>query len=165
MLLSLFKLLLLASPVALFYIVRAYLRQQAEQKLRENPPPRRFIEVSLPYGVNDSNERMKRFYRKVASAASADKAQRKQGLGQIDVVYLAEIPKDAIQPEIRFLVYSDPDQMDKVKRAIKQAFDGQSDLNEPPHDPLAEIADELRPPKPPETPELDNGETEHYDED
>ena len=40
------------------------------------------------------------------------------------------------------MVYSDPEQMDKVKRGTKQAFDGQPDVYEPHHDPVAEIATE-----------------------
>lgn len=165
---SVLQLLLLVVLIGGGLVARNYWRQMQDQKLRDNPPPRRFMEVSLPGGVADSNERMKRFYRKVASAAAADKKARKLGIGQIDVVYLAEIPRGAIQPEIRFLIYADAQQMDKVKRAVKQAFDGNVDVYEPQHDPLAEIAAELRPPKPePPTapqPDADRGEIEQADE-
>ena len=42
---------------------------------------------------------------------------------------------------MRFLVYCDPDKMDAVKRALKNAFSEQADVLElpPEHDPMREL--------------------------
>jgi hypothetical protein len=135
------QLFLLVLAVLMFFVIRKYLRHRADQQLRENPPARRVIEVSLPRGVEDSDERMTRFYRKVASAALGDKDMRKQGMRQIDIIYLAEARRQGSLPEMRFLVYCDPDKMDAVKRALKNAFSEQADVLElpPEHDPMREL--------------------------
>jgi hypothetical protein len=140
-------LLILVAGVAIFIVVKRYREHVLAARLRENPPQRRLIEVRLPAGIVDSNERMKHFYRRIASAAAAEAGERKKGLGQIDIAYLAEVPEGSSMPEVRFLVLCDPDQIDKVKRAIKQVFNSASEVNEPADDPLAEIATELIPPK------------------
>lgn len=128
-------------------IVRRYLHFRADQRLRENPPPRRVIEVSLPRGMDDSRERMSRFYRKAASAALGDKDARKQGMRQIDIVYMAEARREGSLPELRFLIYCDQDKMDAVKRALKNAFSDQADVLEipPDHDPMHDLASRLHP--------------------
>lgn len=141
------ELVFLIFIVILFFVVRRYLRHRADQRLRENPPTRRVIEVSLPRGIEDSADRMARFYRKVSSAALGDKDARKEGMRQIDIVYLAEARRQGSLPELRFLVYCDPDKMDAVKRALKNAFSDQADVMElpPEHDPMRELAALLHP--------------------
>lgn len=139
--------ILVAAAVAVIIAVR-YREYAREQRLRDNPPQRRLIEVRLPRGINDANVRMQRFYRKVASAAMDEGGKRQVGERQIDIVYLAEVPAGGhAEPQIRFLIYADPDKMDAVKRSLKQAFDDMADVTEPKHDPLWEIAEQLRPPK------------------
>ena len=143
-----------------------YYHQRVENQLRENFPQRRVIEVSLPRGVNDSHKRMQKFYRKAVSAASGDPKERKQGLKQMDIVYLAECPEGQTMPVIRFLIYVDEDKMDAVKRSLKQVFDGLADVMElaPNHDPMAEIAAQLKPPPPPPSEELTDEEKQVIDQ-
>lgn len=137
-------LLLLCLAVALFFIVRAYLRARAEQRLRDNYPQRRIIEVTLPAGVNTSRLDMARFFRKVASATTTDAKARKEGIGQVDFVYLGTVPQPKAMPKISCLIYADPDKMDAVKRAIKGTFDD-IDVIEHEEDPLAPVAEALKP--------------------
>lgn len=129
-------------------IARRYLAQMREQRLRDNPPERRVIEVSLPRGVDDAAKRMPTIYRKIAQAASGDKKTREVGLRQVDIIYLAERASHGGEPELRFLVYADPDRMDAVKRAIRNAFDGMADVVEVKGDPLAPLISGLRPESP-----------------
>jgi hypothetical protein len=139
------ELFLLVGVVLAGLIGWRFHQQMIEQRLRDNPPERRIIEVSLPRDITDSNQRMEKFYRKVAmQAAHGDATTRKQGLRQLDVIYLIEVPGST--PELRYLIYSDPDRMDIVKRSVKQVFDGIADVIELKHDPIAEIAAQLRPP-------------------
>jgi hypothetical protein len=128
-------------------IIRRYLRQRIEQRLRENPPPRRQIEISLPRGIEDADDRMAKFLRKVSSAALGDKKSRQAGLRQIDIVYYTEVKRQGSLPTLRYFIYADEDKMDSVKRAVKNAFEGQANVIEiqPEDDPLADVAERLRP--------------------
>lgn len=153
---SLLQLALLLSPVLIFFIARSYLRMQAEQRLRDNPPPKRILEISLPTGVKDSNVRMQRFHRKNMSVANGDDKMRAAGLRQFDIVYFIDCPVDAVHPELRFLAYCDPDQMDKVKRLFQGTYVG-AQINELKEDPMAAIAEAMRPPKPVEEPAAEKG--------
>ena len=138
------SLLILLFIVASFFIVRAYLRARDEQRLRDNYPQRRVIEVTLPAGISDSRIAMARFFRKVASATTIDPKARKQGVGQIDFVYLGSVPQPRAMPRISCLIYADPDKMDSVKRALKGTFDD-LDVVEHEEDPLLAVAEALKP--------------------
>lgn len=131
-------------------ILYRVVRQHQENYLRSHFPQRRVIEVSLPRGIDDSNERMQRFYRKAVAAAQGGPQERKKGERQIDIVYLAEVHEGHTMPEVRFLLYTDPDKMNMVKKTIKQVFDGMAsvvELDPKKEDPMEEIAAQLRPPK------------------
>lgn len=133
-------LLLLIGVILAFFVIRKFLQERGEEKLRDNPPERRIIQVSLPNGIKDSRTQMRRFWKKVAKAVETDASGRKAGRGQIDLVYYVTVPGPKASPVINCLIYADPDKMDAVKRAVKQVFDAQSDVLELDHDPLAEPA-------------------------
>jgi len=139
-----FAIILIVFFIALFFIARAFYRQKQEQQLRDNPPERRVIEVSLPGGVNDSRMQMARFWRKVASATTIDPKARKTGQGQLDLVYLATVSEPKAMPRLSCLIYADPERMDAIKRAIKQTFED-VDVLELEEDPLLPVAAQLRP--------------------
>lgn len=129
--------LLLVGVVLAFLVIRKFIQERTEEKLRDNPPERRIIQVSLPNGIKDSRNQMRRFWKKVAKAVHTDASGRKAGRGQIDLVYYVTVPGPKAAPVVNCLIYADPDKMDAVKRAIKQVFDAQSDIVELDHDPLA----------------------------
>lgn len=135
---------LLVVAVLGVFIVRTYLRVRAEHRLRENYPPRRVIEVTIPTGISDSRLAMARFWRKVASATTSDPKARKEGIGQVDFVYMGVVPKPKAMPRLSCFIYADPDKMDAVKRALKSTYE---DLEIVEHkvDPLLQVADALRP--------------------
>jgi len=149
------QLFLLIAFVLIILIARRAWQQHQENRLRTNFPRRRVIEVSLPRGITDSNERMQRFYRKAVSAAQGGPQERKSGQRQIDIVYLAEVMQGHTMPEIRFLLYADEDKMNALKKSIKQVFDGMASVLElgPEEDPMEEISSQLRPPEKQEAPE------------
>ena len=136
--------LILFGLVLAILIAKKFLSERTEERLRDNPPERRIVEVSLPGGIKDSKEQMKRFWKKMGNVAVSDPKTRKTGAGQIDVVYIITVPAPKAMPVLKCLVYADPDKMDAVKRALKQVFDAQSDVLEISEDPLAEYADALR---------------------
>lgn len=142
---ALIKIVFVLVLIAAFFIWRRYRQQMIEQRLRDNPPERRIIEVSLPKDVKDSHQRMPRFYRKIATQVAMGSADdRKKGMRQLDIVYLVEVP--GTEARLRFLIYSDPDKMDMVKKAIRQIFEGMARIIELDHDPVAQIAEQLKPP-------------------
>jgi hypothetical protein len=132
------------------FVCHRYIKYRAEQRLRENPAPRRVIEISLPRGETNSAERQARALRKVASAALGGSKERRKGLRQFDLIYMFEVPMGKTEPIGRFLMYCDPDKMDSVKRAIKQTYGQVAAVQElkADQDPMAEIAAALRPPPP-----------------
>jgi len=136
-------LIFLMVAVATFFIIRGFYRQRQEQHLRDNPPQRRVIEVSLPGGVDDARIQMARFWRKVASATTVDPKARKQGIGQMDLLYLVTVPEPKAMPHLSCLIYADPDKMDAVKRALKQTFED-VDVIELDNDPMIPVASALR---------------------
>ena len=142
-------LVLLLVAVAVIVIAWRYRQQRQENKLRENFPHRRVIEVALPRSITDSNKRMQRFFSKAVTAAQGDAKARRTGMRQVDVVYLAEVMQGQAMAEVRYLIYVDEDKMDAVKRDLKQVFDGMAHVTElpPGRDPMEEIASQLRPPQ------------------
>jgi hypothetical protein len=143
------QLIVIILLVAVGVVVWRFRQQRQENQLRENFPRRRVIEVSLPRGIKDSNDRMQKFYAKAVTATQGDPKARAQGLRQIDIVYLAEVKPEHTMADIRFLIYVDEDKMDAVKRSLKQVYEGMAHVLEIPaeHDPMEEIAMQLRPPK------------------
>lgn len=137
-------LILLLVAVLGFFIVRAYLRHRAEQRLRDNFPERRVIEVTIPTGIDDSRLAMARFWRKVASATTSDPKARKEGIGQIDFVYMGVVPKPKAMPRVSCFIYADKDKMDAVKRALKSTYED-LEIVEHKEDPLAPVAEALKP--------------------
>lgn len=125
-------------------IAKKFFAERTEERLRDNPPQRRIIEISLPNGITESRVAMKRFWKKMGKVAATDTKGRKEGAGQIDVVYLATVPGEKAMPVIKCLIYADPDKMDAIKRSAKQVFDAQSDIMELSEDPLGPYADKLR---------------------
>lgn len=149
-------LLLLFIGLAGFIAWRFYLQRQEEQ-LRDNPPQRRVIEVSLPAGSTNSPQEMARFYRKVASAALGDAKARRVGARQVDFVYLGDVQAPGATPRLRCRIYADPDKMDTVKKAIKSVYKDQADVVEIEEDELTVLAQVLRPPKGAEKPPAHTG--------
>jgi hypothetical protein len=137
-------LLLLFIFLAAVFLWR-YMLQRADEKLRNNPPERRVIEVSLPSNTINSAQEMTRFYRKVASGTITDEKGRKKGLGQLDFVYLGTVLSEGGTPFVRSLIYTDPDKMDAVKKALKSSFASSISVVELQEDPLAAVARQLRP--------------------
>lgn len=142
---ALLNLFILVAIAAFIMIAWRYLQQRADEKLRNNPPPRRIIELSLPVGVADSAVNMARFYRKVSAAALGDKGARKIGARQVDFVYLVDVPAEGALPRMRCRIYADPDKMDAVKKALKSSFQEGLDVIELPDDDLLPVARMLRP--------------------
>ena len=140
---------------AFLLVAWKFWQQRADEKLRDNPPQRRIIEVSLPVGVSDSVANMSRFYRKVAAAALGDSGARKSGMRQIDFVYLVDVPAEGALPRMRCRIYADPDKMDAVKKALKSSFQEAIDVVELPEDDLLPIAQILRPPEEEEEEEME----------
>lgn len=143
---GLIDLFILLSFAAFILVAWKFWQQRADEKLRDNPPQRRIIEVSLPVGVSDSVANMSRFYRKAAAAALGDAGARKSGMRQIDFVYLIDVPAEGALPRMRCRIYADPDKMDAVKKALKSSFQEAIDVVELPEDDLLPIAQVLRPP-------------------
>jgi hypothetical protein len=122
-------------------------RQDAKrQELINNPPQRACIEVCLPYGVNNSNKRMQEFYARVRSQAESDSALRKKGLGNIQILYLAENRYEGDEVQIRWFLYCDPDRMETVKRFLRRTFDNSlATISIPKEDPMAKYSEKLKP--------------------
>lgn len=139
------NLLILLGIAAFCMIAWRYWQQRADEKLRNNPPQRRVIEVSLPVGVADSATSMARFYRKAAAAALGDKGARRVGARQIDFVYLVDVPAEGALPRLKCRIYADPDKMDAVKKALKSSFHDAIDVLEMKEDDLLPLAKILRP--------------------
>ena len=139
------SLLLLAVIVAAIFIYSQYRRQKAEQQLRENPPQRAVFQVSLPREVNNSILAMPQFWRSVASATIAEGKERKAGKGQIDFAYWISKEGEGATPLLRCLIYTDPESLDRVKRAIKQVYasSGQIQVVQLDEDPLAGLAERV----------------------
>ena len=141
---NLMFLVILAGVVFIIYRFRL---QRIEEALLDNPPERRAIEVSLPIGATNSGKEMARFYRKVSSSALGDKKARQKGVRQIDFVYLVDVQAEGAEPRLRCRIYSDPDQMDLIKKALKGSFTDWVDIVEIQEDELQMLAAELRPPE------------------
>ena len=146
------EILLIFALFLAIIIARKFFAERSEERLRDNPPEKRIVEVSLPGGIKDSRLQMKRFWKKMAKVAHTDSKGRKTGVGQIDLVYYITVPGPKAMPVLKCLIYADPDKMDAVKRAIKQVFDAQSDVLELAEDPLDKYADAIR--------ELDHSESD-----
>jgi hypothetical protein len=145
------KILLLALAIIVFVVVRTFFRIRAEQRLRDNFPEKRIIEITLPTGIDQARFEMAKFWRKVNSSTTNDPKARKAGQGQIDFVYLATVAAPGSMPQATCLIYTDPEQMEQVKRAIKGQF-RDCDVIEHEEDPLIGIAEALKP-KPEQEPE------------
>lgn len=96
---------------------------------------------------------MAKFWRKVYSNTTRDNSSRKQGVGQVDFVYLTTVAAPGSMPQTSFLIYSDPEKMDYVKRAIKGQF-RDCDVIEHEEDPLVHIAEAVKPKKKESAPEM-----------
>lgn len=102
------------------FIGYKFWRLRAEHNLRySDPPPRKFIEIALPRDVNDAERRMQNFYRKIAGLTTADSGARREGKGQLDVLFFVEVPPGHMTPLMRFILACDPEKTGAVKRAIK----------------------------------------------
>ena len=123
-------------------IFREYRRRRAEEYLRRHPPKRTTIEVRLPRDVADAPQRMQGFLRRVQAALPTDSKARRRGRGEIHMVWHAEVPENALQPTLRFMVTCDEDQMNLVKRLLKQSFDLQAEIRPVEMDPLVELAEQ-----------------------
>lgn len=141
------ELVLLIVLVLAGIIARRWWLQRQDNLLRENPPARRCIEICLPRDVTDAREKMQGVWRSLSSSATSDKSERKRGERQVSAVYWASVPEGKETPELRFLLYVDPDRMDKVKKSIRQSFENQAEIIEHQEDPLLAIAKEMRPPE------------------
>lgn len=151
--------LYLLTAVAVLYAMwkvwRYHRARIIAERLRANPPERALIEVTLPRGITDSRQRMQSLYRKLVTLTQTDDAMRREGLGVIETVMLVEAHPGRSAPEMRFLIYCAPEQTAQVKRMIKQAYSGQAQVVEPREDPLADVAEELRPRREDEIPAVD----------
>lgn len=150
------SLIVLCVIVFIIFMGRRWWIERQEQKLRENPPQRAGIEVSLPHGTDNSPRSFAAFLRKAASAATADEKTRRTGQRQIDVLYLATVPAEGADPRITFRIYADPDRIDAVKRAVKQVYPA-CEVNPVPaeEDELLALAEQYRPRPEAEPEELD----------
>lgn len=138
-------LILILVAVAAVLVVRQYLRSRKERQVRLAPmPPRKVVEVKLPRDVKDANARMKRFYGRVAATTSSDPQAREQGIGQIDLIYLAERPPNHLTPQLRFFIVTDEKTMPTVKRALKTAFEQQAEVFNLELDPLGDVFEQMR---------------------
>lgn len=126
---------------ALVSILREYRFRKREARLREQPPARVTIEVRLPREFDDAPQRMQGFYRRVQAALPADKHALARGRGELHMVYYAEVPPYAQQPQLRFLISCDEDQVALIKRLLKQTFDSQAQVLPVETNPLDELAD------------------------
>lgn len=139
------KLILVVTAVVCFFLVRSYLRSKREREDRlAKPPEKAVIEVRVPKDMSDANARMKRFYSRIAQTTTADPEARRQGLGQLDILYIVERPPTHLTPILRFFVVSDPQTMPTVKRALKTAFEKQAEVFNLETDPLSDIVEQLR---------------------
>lgn len=141
------SLLLLVALAVIVLILKRFHEQRQLQHLRDNPPPKVLFEVRLPGGVDDSNKRMEKFYRKIPKLTTTDAKMRKAGLGTIEAVYLAEVPLGRDTAELRFLMMCAPEQVQVLKRTLKQTFSSLAEITTPSDDPLAEMVEALTPPK------------------
>jgi hypothetical protein len=142
---SLEDLILVLAVVACFFFVRSYLRSKREREDRLAPPPEKaVIEVRVPKDMADANARMKRFYTRIAQTTNADPEMRRQGVGQLDILYIVERPPKQMTPVLRFFIVSDPQTMPTIKRALKTAFEKQAEVFVLALDPLSDIVEQLR---------------------
>lgn len=138
-------LILILVVVAAIVVVRQYLRSRKERQVRLAPmAPHKVVEVKLPRDVKDANTRMKRFYGRIAATTTSDPKAREQGIGQIDLIYLAERPPNHLTPQLRFFIVTDEKTMPTVKRALKTAFEQQAEVFNLELDPLGDVFEQLR---------------------
>jgi hypothetical protein len=138
-------LILIAVAIVSVMIVRQYLNARNEQRIRLAPlPAKKVIEVRLPRDVTDANSRMRRFFGRVASVTANDPKLRAEGLGQLDLIYLADRPPNFLTPVLRFFIVADERAMPTVKRALKTAFEQQAEVFNVEVDPLADVFEQLR---------------------
>lgn len=140
-------LIILVVLAIVVFAVKTWNEKRIDQKLLEEPPEKVLFEVRLPRGIDDANLRQQKFYRKIMKLTATDAAGRKKGAGVMDALYLAEVPENRNNVELRFMVYCPPDQLQVIKRTLKQTFGGLAEITTPTGDPIQEIVDGLRPPQ------------------
>ena len=133
-------LIFLALLIAISWIATSYLKMRREHRLRHAPrAPRAIVEVMLPRDVKNANECMGRFFKMAASLTISDGPERKEGKGQIDIIFLANRAPGRNSPTLKYLIECDEAILDRVKRGINTCFDGDAAIIEVAHSPLAPI--------------------------
>lgn len=126
--------------------------QWQRERLRDNPPERAYFEVSLPVGVENSTEVMRRVFAQISGLCNAGPAQRRNGEGQISFEFVGSRPEHADPdeiPEVRTYVECDKRIAKSIKKTLKSSFPGgMVQVIDVPEHPLRKIANQVRPPKP-----------------
>lgn len=122
-----------------------YRQHRLEQRIRwSDPPQRTSFEVALPRGIADGRERVVKFYRQALALTVADGAPRREGKGQIDLLFLASSTDGRPTPELRFYVVCDADKAERLKHLLQNSFHGDAEIIRHDGDPLDELAENLR---------------------
>ena len=94
----------------------------AEWRLAWRPPPRAWLEVSVPAAADVvASEAMTRWWARVVHVAHGS---RLRGRGQVDLLHLVTGGHVDGQPTLRTYVGCDPAALDAVRREIAQQFGG-----------------------------------------
>ena len=130
--------------VAAAWIGVNYLKMRRNFKLRHAArPPKALIEVLLPRDIKDANERMARFYRMAANLTVADGPDRRDGKGQLDILFYATRLPGRMAPTLYFMIECDADKLERVKKSINTCFDGDAAVVPVEKHPFAELEAQL----------------------
>jgi hypothetical protein len=114
--------ILLCVLVALAVVAWQFYWARLENRLRENPPERVWLKVSLGRGVLDSEKKMNRFLRVFEPHLQASAKQRQLGEGQISVRFIAERKSVEAKPLISTYVVCDREKVDALRAALRVEF-------------------------------------------
>jgi hypothetical protein len=128
--------IVLCVAIAVAYIGVGYYWARFEHRLREQPPERVWLKLSLGRGMSESEKKMLRFLRTFAKELRASGGQRRRGERQLRLVAVAERDHPDAQPVIKTYIACDPQMADAVRGALREQFGTKLGIQEV-EDPLA----------------------------
>lgn len=128
--------IVLCIAVALGYVAWNFYWARLEHRLREQPPERVWLKLSLGRGIKQSEKKMLRFLRTFAKELRAGGAERRRGERQLRLVAVAERERADAQPVIKTYIACDPHMVDAVRGALREQFGSKLGIQQV-KDPLA----------------------------
>lgn len=138
-------LLLFAAASVVSYASWVWYWARKERDLKRSPPKQVCFEVMLARGIDDSSETMTRLYRKVAKNLRPHLPQFINGSRRMSVVLHISVPQQT--PVLRVYIFTDEEQVDELKRRIRGDFRGSVFITQLDEDPMASLADAVKPEK------------------